>query len=123
MTNRKGAGLVTAKYFGSGKYEVKAKLTRYPAGQDAGGGVVNAFWTFHYEEFSSTDSNYVCMPVGCHYRIRRGWSPYYARNHEIDIEIPGRDGPPLTGQSFKKGLFNYWRGENGDASGKHLAFS
>ena len=48
---RKGAAIVTHSYYGSASYRVRAKLTRFPEKQDNGGGVVNAFWTFHYEEF------------------------------------------------------------------------
>lgn len=67
---------------------------------------MNAFWTFHYEEFPEAHPWYKCMPVGklfnilcsinsfigCYYRQALNISStYYARNHEIDIEFPGRN--------------------------------
>lgn len=51
---RVGAVIVTNNYFASARYEVRAKLTRYPENQDWGGGVVNGFWTFHSEIFDDS---------------------------------------------------------------------
>ncbi|PRP86772.1 hypothetical protein PROFUN_02921 [Planoprotostelium fungivorum] len=115
---RVGAMITTNNYYASGSYQVRAKLTRFADPVSGGGGVVNAFWTFHYEEYGATDPNFKCMPVGCWYRRAMNADTYYARNHEIDIEIPGHNNPNGDGISFSKSLFNYWQGENGDSTGR-----
>jgi len=61
---RVGGGVFTKQYFGSGTYEVRAKVMPYF-------GAYSAFWTFFYEE----DAGKVVY------------------NDEIDIELPGRPSP------------------------------
>ena len=69
-------------------------------------GVCSAFWTFHYQEFYPGDPQYVEKPVG--------GQDWYAINHEIDIEFPGRPGAAPTDISFERFLANTWVGENDD---------
>lgn len=59
---RCGAAIATKDYFGSGSYEIRAKIAPEL-------GCCSAMWTFEYEE---DDSGSII-------------------NHEIDIEFPGRD--------------------------------
>jgi len=67
-TTRVGGGVFTQKYFGSGTFEVRAKVMPYY-------GAYSAFWTFYYAEDGLDITN-----------------------HEIDIELPGRpgDGQPAS---------------------------
>ena len=62
---RCGAAIATKEYFGSGSYEIRAKIAPEL-------GCCSAMWTFEYEEDDSGNT----------LRIT---------NHEIDIEFPGRD--------------------------------
>ena len=74
---RVGGAIATKDYFGSGSYEVRMKvLPKF--------GVSSAIWTFHYQEYYPGHPEYVAKPVGA--------PDYYASNHEIDIEMPGRPG-------------------------------
>lgn len=99
---RVGAAIATADYFGSGRYEVRAKIAPQF-------GAVSAFWTFHYQELYPADPGFQCKPVGC-----VDGDGYYAINHEIDFEFPGRPAAAHVNQSFNYGLFNTWLGENDD---------
>ncbi len=62
---RCGGAIATRDYFGSGSYEIRAKIAPVL-------GCCSAMWTFEYEEDYSGDNLKVT-------------------NHEIDIEFPGRD--------------------------------
>ena len=62
---RCGAAIATKEYYGSGSYEIRAKIAPEL-------GCCSAMWTFEYEEET----------VGQTLQIT---------NHEIDIEFPGRD--------------------------------
>ncbi|MBR3448040.1 MAG: family 16 glycosylhydrolase [Oscillospiraceae bacterium] len=62
---RCGAAIATKEYFGSGSYEIRAKIAPEL-------GCCSAMWTFEYEESYAGDALTVT-------------------NHEIDIEFPGRD--------------------------------
>ncbi|MFD2115347.1 glycoside hydrolase family 16 protein [Paenibacillus yanchengensis] len=99
---RVGAAIATTNYYASGKYEVRMKIAPDP-------GVASALWTFHYEELYPADPGFICKEVGC-----EGDDGYYAINHEIDIEFPGRPGPAHEDFSFSKALLNTWVGENED---------
>jgi len=80
---RVGGGVFTKQYFGSGKFEVRAKVMPYF-------GAYSAFWTFFYEEDITSGT--------------------VVRNDEIDIELPGR--PTATGNaSFGYILGNTFRTE------------
>lgn len=94
---RVGAAIATKEYYGSGSYEVVAKVA--PAL-----GACSAIWTFEYEEYYPGDEKYKKMPVG--------GNDYYAVNHEIDIEMPGRPNAAKVDQSFEYALCNTWTGEN-----------
>ena len=59
---RVGGGIFSHQYFGSGTFSVRAKVLPYY-------GAYSAFWTFWYGENGSD-----------------------VTNHEIDIEVPGRNG-------------------------------
>ncbi|MBQ6181276.1 MAG: family 16 glycosylhydrolase [Ruminococcus sp.] len=62
---RCGGAIATKEYFGSGSYEIRAKISPEL-------GCCSAMWSFEYEEnYSGNKLNIV--------------------NHEIDIEFPGRD--------------------------------
>ena len=63
-------------------------------------------WTFHYQEFYPGDPEYISKPVG--------GDDYYAVNHEIDIELPGRPRPANVDIGFDRALMNTWVGENDD---------
>ena len=96
---RVGGAIATKDYFGSGSYEVRMKiLPKF--------GVSSAIWTFHYQEYYPGHAEYVAKPVGA--------PDYYASNHEIDIEMPGRPGAAHQDISFSRALFNTWTGENDD---------
>ena len=93
---RVGAAVATKNYYGSGRYEVRAKIAPRL-------GVASAFFTSHYRELYRDDPGY---------QIPHDRTDCYITNHEIDIEFPGRPRPiPLEGISFKYGLFNTWRGQ------------
>ena len=62
---RCGGAIATRDYFGSGSYEIRAKIAPEL-------GCCSAMWTFEYEEHYSGDKVDIV-------------------NHEIDIEFPGRD--------------------------------
>ena len=62
---RCGAAIATKEYFGSGSYEIRAKIAPEL-------GCCSAMWTFEYEEAGEGDKLTIT-------------------NHEIDIEFPGRD--------------------------------
>lgn len=62
---RCGGAIDTKDYFGSGSYEIRAKIAPEL-------GCCSAMWTFEYEELYSDDTLKIV-------------------NHEIDIEFPGRD--------------------------------
>lgn len=62
---RCGAAIATKEYYGSGSYEIRAKIAPEL-------GCCSAMWTFEYEEDYSVE-------------------PFKITNHEIDIEFPGRD--------------------------------
>ncbi len=99
---RVGAAIATSNYYGSGRYEINMKLAPEL-------GVVSAIWTFHYQEFYPADPEFICKPVGCENN-----DGYYAINHEIDMEFPGRPADAHENMSFNYGLFNTWTGENLD---------
>ena len=92
---RVGAAIATKQYFGSGRYEVRAKIAPKF-------GVTSAIFTLHYQELPAdglTHSNTANL----------------VSNHEINIEFPGRPRPlPLESISFDYGLFNTWRGQRYD---------
>ena len=96
---RSGSSIATKEYFASGRYEVRAKISPQL-------GVCSAFWTFHYQEFYPGDPQYLQKPVG--------GVDWYAINHEIDIEFPGRPSARPVDQSFAQFLANTWVGENVD---------
>ena len=96
---RTGAAIATKAYFASGSYELRMKVAPSL-------GVCSAIWTFHYQEFYPGDPGYVSKPVG--------GDDYYAVNHEIDIELPGRPGPANVDIGFDRALMNTWVGENDD---------
>ena len=62
---RCGGAIASKEYFGSGSYEIRAKIAPEL-------GCCSAMWTFEYEEHYSGDDLQIV-------------------NHEIDIEFPGRD--------------------------------
>ena len=62
---RCGGAIATREYFGSGSYEIRAKISPEL-------GCCSALWTFEYEEEDSDGELKIT-------------------NHEIDIEFPGRD--------------------------------
>jgi len=94
---RTGAAIATREYFGSGSYEVVAKVAPEL-------GACSAIWTFEYEEYYPGDTKYE--------ELAPENAPYYAVNHEIDIEMPGR--PSNNSKpSYEYALCNTWRGERG----------
>ncbi|OUS77971.1 hypothetical protein B1748_04155 [Paenibacillus sp. MY03] len=99
---RVGAAVATNAYYGSGSYEVRMKVAPKF-------GVSSALWTFHYQELYPADPGFQCKPVGC-----IDDDGYYAINHEIDIEFPGRPNAAHENFSFSKALLNTWVGENED---------
>lgn len=96
---RVGGAIATRPYFASGRYEVRMKVVPKF-------GAVSAMWTFQYAEYYLGDPGYIARPVGA--------PDYYAVNHEIDIELPGRPGRAHTGSEFTYALFTTWVGENSD---------
>ena len=92
---RTGAAIATNLYYASGSYEIRMKVAPTL-------GVCSAIWTFHYQEYYPGDPEY------------DGGGEYYAINHEIDIELPGRKGAAHEDISFDRALLNTWRGENDD---------
>jgi hypothetical protein len=119
---RVGAAIATANYYGPGKYSVTMKVANAL-------GLSTAIWTFNYQELYSGQSQPVqpaslagtsgfpsaytfqCLPVGCPDSSNPG-NGYYAINHEIDVEMPGRTSQHSTDYDFKSALFNTWTGEN-----------
>lgn len=93
---RTGAAIMTKEYYGSGSYEVVAKVAPYL-------GACSAIWTFEYEEYYPGDDKYKELaPDGV---------PYYVVNHEIDIEMPGRPSTKVENVSYEYALCNTWVGE------------
>ncbi|MGI6109465.1 MAG: family 16 glycosylhydrolase [Eubacteriaceae bacterium] len=101
---RTGAAIATKDYYGSGSYEITAKISPEL-------GACSAMWTFEYEEYYPGDALYKKMPVG--------GNDYYAVNHEIDIEMPGRPNAAHVDQSFNYALCNTWIGENNSEETTH----
>jgi len=103
---RVGAAIATKAYWGSGRYEIRAKIAPRL-------GVCSAFWTLHYQEITPEDPAYESLgAVG----------EYYVTNHEINIEFPGRPSQGAFDEiSFQHGLFNTWRGlRPGEFSNNYL---
>jgi RNA polymerase sigma factor (sigma-70 family) len=98
---RVGAAIATRQYFGSGRFEARIKVCPRL-------GACSAIWTLHYEEHYPGQPRYQKKPVG--------GDKYFATNHEIDIELPGRPGPEKKDISFQHALFNTFTGENDDES-------
>ncbi len=91
---RCGACIVTRNYYASGEYEIRAKIVPKL-------GACSAIWTFENEEYYPGEPGY------------KGRGDYYAVNHEIDIEMPGKS--PDTGEiSYNYALCNSWIGERED---------
>ncbi|WP_416306648.1 glycoside hydrolase family 16 protein [Neptunicella sp. SCSIO 80796] len=90
-----GGGIASKDYLGSGIYEVRMKVLPEL-------GAVSTIWTFHYQEFYPGDQEYI---------DNNGTGSYWASNHEIDIEIPGRPNAAFENISFDYLLANTWRGE------------
>ncbi|MEV4515215.1 glycoside hydrolase family 16 protein [Dactylosporangium sp. NPDC049525] len=118
---RVGAAIATADYYGPGRYEIRMKVANAP-------GVSTAIWTYNYQELYAgqsqpvqpaslgwPDYTFQCLPVGCPDPSNPG-DGYYAVNHEIDIEFPGRSGPYTSDFSFRSAMFNTWTGENTNES-------
>ncbi len=80
---RCGAAIATKEYFGSGSYEIRAKIAPEL-------GCCSAMWTFEYEEHYEGDALTVT-------------------NHEIDIEFPGRDENDMF--SLRHALCTTWQTE------------
>ncbi len=98
---RVGAAIATRDYFASGSYEVRAKLPDSL-------GVCSAFWTFHYVEYYPGSPEYdLAYAEG-----RTISDDYYATNHEIDIELPGRPGAEKIDMDYNYALCNTWTGES-----------
>jgi len=95
---RTGAAVATKEYFGSGSYEVIAKVCPKL-------GACSAIWTFEYEEYYPGDEKYEELSPG---------GSYYSINHEIDIEMPGRPEKAHENISYDYALCNTWIGERGD---------
>ncbi|HAG12474.1 MAG TPA: hypothetical protein DCG49_01260 [Ruminococcus sp.] len=81
---RCGAAIATKDYFGSGSYEIRAKIAPEL-------GCCSAMWTFEYEEDYSGDTLQIT-------------------NHEIDIEFPGRN--PDNDFSLSHALCTTWQTED-----------
>lgn len=77
---RCGGAIATRDYFGSGSYEIRAKIAPEL-------GCCSAMWTFEYEENYSGDTLNIV-------------------NHEIDIEFPGRN--PNDDLSLSHALCTTW---------------
>lgn len=80
---RCGGAIATKTYFGSGSYEIRARIAPEL-------GCCSAMWTFEYEEDYSDGLKIT--------------------NHEIDIEFPGRDANDNF--SLSHALCTTWIGEN-----------
>ena len=80
---RCGAAIATREYYGSGSYEIRARIAPEL-------GCCSAMWTFEYEEDDSADTLKIT-------------------NHEIDIEFPGRD--ENGGFSLNHALCTTWQTE------------
>ena len=98
---RVGAAIATKHYYCSGRYEVRLKVCPTV-------GACSAIWTLHYQEFYPGNATFRKLPVG--------GDRYYAVNHEIDIELPGRPGPTKKDMSFQYALCNTFVGENDEES-------
>ena len=98
---RVGAAVATRRYFASGRYEARIKVCPHL-------GACSAIWTLHYEEYYPGHALYQKKPVG--------GDRYYAVNHEIDIELPGRPTAAKKDMSFQYALCNTFVGENDDES-------
>jgi RNA polymerase sigma factor (sigma-70 family) len=98
---RVGAAVATRRYFASGRYEARIKICPHL-------GACSAIWTLHYEEYYPGNPRYQKKPVG--------GDRYYAINHEIDIELPGRPTAAKKDMSFRYALCNTFVGENEDES-------
>ena len=96
---RTGAAISTKEYFGSGSYEIRAKVPREY-------GACSAMWTFEYESYVPGDPVYE--------KYANEGDEYYAVNHEIDIELPGRPSAEHEGISYQYALCNTWVGERED---------
>lgn len=83
---RCGGAVATKDYYGSGSYEIRAKIAPVL-------GCCSAMWTFEYEEDYSDDALKIV-------------------NHEIDIEFPGRD--DNDDFSLSHALCTTWIGEGDD---------
>ncbi len=81
---RCGGAIATREYFGSGSYEIRAKIAPEL-------GCCSAMWTFEYEEHYFEDKLQIV-------------------NHEIDIEFPGRD--ENGNFSLSHALCTTWTGES-----------
>jgi|GEM_PF-565917 len=81
---RCGGAIATKEYFGSGSYEIRARIAPEL-------GCCSAMWTFEYEENYSDDTLKIV-------------------NHEIDIEFPGRDNN--NGLSLGHALCTTWETED-----------
>lgn len=80
---RTGACVYTREFYGSGTYEVYARISPEPGG-------CSAIWTFEWEQEPLTG---------------------HVINHEIDIELPGRPGAEIRDMDFDYALCNTWIGE------------
>ncbi len=86
---RVGAAIATKDYFGSGRYEVRAKLAPVL-------GACSSFYTLHYREVRPGEKGYEMGGA--------------VVNHEINIEFPGRPSEGAIDEvAFDHGLFNTWR--------------
>ena len=93
---RVGAAVATKVYYGSGRYEVRAKIAPNT-------GVCSAFFSLHYQEGVAGQED------------GEDGSASTVSNHEINIELPGRPSREAIDRiSFEHGLFNTWRGVNAD---------
>ncbi|OAS14915.1 family 16 glycosylhydrolase [Paenibacillus oryzisoli] len=115
---RVGAAIASKAYMGSGRYTMSAKII-----PDLG--VASTMWSFHYQEYNGSVGmkNGVKVASGDPEYIRAfkegrllpdatgAYPEYYAYNHEIDIEVPGRPAGPHTGQSYDRALLNTFTGE------------
>ena len=97
LGTRTGACLVTKDYFGSGSYEVKAKLPKEL-------GVCSSIWTFEYEEYYPGSEEFEKLAPDKN-------SSYYVVNHEIDIEMPGRPYGAKSATDYSYALCNTFVGE------------
>ena len=92
-----GGGAATKRYFASGRYEVRAKITPEL-------GVCSSFATMHYRELYPGQLGY--KEAGGNGRN------VYIVNHEIDIELPGRPRvSAIYDVSYEYCLANTWRGQ------------